>query len=106
MDGRRSAQAIRKLEETFPPSSSEPGSRDPGFRVEGRIPIIAVSASLQESEKGELGRDFDGWMLKPVDFKRMVHLLRGLSDPSRRQQDAYQKGHWERGGWLNLGELY
>lgn len=97
MDGRQSAAAIRKLEETL----SEPSTSQ---RVDGRIPIIAVSATLKESERTKLGQHFDGWMLKPIDFKRMLRILSGISDVERRKEDAYVQGQWEKGGWLK-GEI-
>ncbi len=98
MDGRQSAQAIRKFEQSLVGATSVESTIR---RLDGHIPIVAVSATLLESQKEELGIHFDGWMLKPVDFKRMLQLLTGLSNAERRKEDAYRKGHWERGGWLN-----
>jgi CheY-like chemotaxis protein len=99
MDGKQAAAAIRKYEELLDSDAPLPARR-----VDNRIPIIAVSATLLESQHEELGVNFDGWMLKPIDFKRMLHLLTGISEPERRIHDAYQRGQWEKGGWLN-GEL-
>ena len=96
MDGKQAAAAIRKYEELLDPSRVLNARR-----VDNRIPIIAVSATLLESQKVELGVDFDGWMLKPIDFKRLLHILVGISEPDRRKEDAYERGRWERGGWLN-----
>ena len=44
----------------------------------------------------------DGWILKPIDFKRLRVILRGVTDPAQRVRDVYQKGvfSWEQGGWL------
>ncbi len=99
MDGRQSATAIRKYEQTFDtPEHSSSSNR----RVNHRIPIIAVSASLQQEQRVELAVNFDGWMLKPIDFKRMLHILGGLSDPARRQGSGFVPGQWERGGWFNV----
>jgi hypothetical protein len=84
MDGKQAAAAIRKYEELLDPR-------------------LALNALL-ESQKVELGIDFDGWMLKPIDFKRMLQILVGISEPDKRKEDAYERGKWERGGWLN-GEL-
>lgn len=100
MDGKQAATAIRKYEELLDPDTTTAPAR----RVDNRIPIIAVSATLLESQHVELGVNFDGWMLKPIDFKRMLHILAGISEPEKRAEDAYQRGQWERGGWLN-GEL-
>lgn len=96
MDGKQAAAAIRKYEELLDPHRVLNARR-----VDNRIPIIAVSATLLESQRVQLGVDFDGWMLKPIDFKRMLHILIGISESERRKEDGYQRGKWERGGWLN-----
>lgn len=72
-------------------------------KLNGRIPIFAVSASLFEHQREdmyELG--IDGWILKPIDFKRLRVILRGVTDPVQRSFDVYSKGvsSWEQGGWL------
>lgn len=97
MDGHEATTAIRKFEKTLT------GKPAPGHRVNGRIPIIAVSASLQESEKSSLAANFDGWILKPINFSRMLEVLAGITNEEQREQDAYERGQWERGGWL-IGE--
>jgi CheY-like chemotaxis protein len=61
MDGRTSANEIRKLEH-----SSEQSDDITPLRIDGRIPILAVSASLYESDRSNLAQDFDGWLLKPL----------------------------------------
>lgn len=69
--------------------------------LNGRIPIFAVSASLLERQRAELARiGIDGWILKPIDFKRLSTILRGVIDTEQRQRDEYQLGRWEVGGWL------
>lgn len=70
--------------------------------LNGRIPIFAVSASLAESQREEM-IDFgmDGWILKPIDYKRMNVLIRGITDLQQRKADLYETGcEWEAGGWL------
>jgi len=43
----------------------------------------------------------DGWILKPIDFKRLDIILKGVTDSSQREQDTYRPGcSWEIGGWL------
>ena len=71
-------------------------------KLNGRIPIFAVSASLIESQHEELQRlGMDGWILKPIDFKRLRVILRGVVDPLQRERDVYHVGsNWEVGGWL------
>ncbi|KAI0754648.1 hypothetical protein C8Q80DRAFT_1095154 [Daedaleopsis nitida] len=72
----------------------------------GRIPIFAVSASLFENQREELHKlGMDGWILKPIDFKRLRVLLRGVVDPLQREKDVYSPGcSWEIGGWLSMPE--
>ncbi|KAI0373858.1 hypothetical protein BV20DRAFT_988964 [Pilatotrama ljubarskyi] len=72
-------------------------------RLNGRLPIFAVSASLFEHQRDELFRlGMDGWILKPIDFKRLRAILRGVVDPAQRERDVYRPGiSWEVGGWLS-----
>ncbi|RYC53830.1 hypothetical protein CHU98_g12379 [Xylaria longipes] len=96
VDGLTSTKLIREFEK----SDEYPGLSDLG-RLHGRIPIIAVSASLVEKDKTmytEAG--FDGWILKPVDFKRLRTLLDGITSDEVRERCLYQPGEWERGGWF------
>lgn len=72
-------------------------------KLNGRIPIFAVSASLFEAQREEMyALGMDGWILKPIDFKRLKIILRGVTDPTQRARDVYRKGasSWEQGGWL------
>lgn len=67
----------------------------------GRIPIFAVSASLVEKEGPTyVNAGFDGWILKPIDIKRLHTLLDGISDDEIRKSCLYVPGEWERGGWF------
>lgn len=67
----------------------------------GRVPIIAVSASLVEKErKMYMDAGFDGWILKPIDFKRLSTLMGGIHDDTVREANVYEPGHWEAGGWF------
>ncbi|KAI0446283.1 GAF domain-like protein [Xylaria telfairii] len=96
VDGLTSTKMIREFEK----SDDYPGLSELA-RPHGRIPIIAVSASLIEKDKPiytEAG--FDGWILKPVDFKRLHVLLDGITSDDVREQCLYQPGEWERGGWF------
>lgn len=74
--------------------------------VNGRVPIIAVSATLAEKDR-ELYMEagFDGWILKPINFKRLSELMRGIVDGSVRSACLYTTGGWERGGWFHPGQL-
>jgi CheY-like chemotaxis protein len=124
MDGRTAAKEIRKLEATLNPRDDISS-----LRIDGRIPIFAVSASLYESDRLNLAQDFDGWLLKPLgelcgvegpasgwytrgetrgfeadavilDFARVRALLAALQNPQKRSDEVYVQGHWERGGYL------
>ena len=95
MDGRTAAKEIRKLESKI----SQPSDITP-LRIDGRIPIFAVSASLYEHDRSNLAQDFDGWLLKPLDFNRVRLLLLALEDPAKRSKEVYQQGKWEKGGYL------
>ena len=66
-----------------------------------RVPMFAVSASLVEEKRQRyIEAGFDGWILKPVDFKRVDLLLKGIVDEEVRNQALYQPGKWEQGGWF------
>jgi CheY-like chemotaxis protein len=71
----------------------------------GRIPIIAVSASLVEREvKTYINTGFDAWILKPISFARLSELMTAIVDSDIRRKCLYQKGQWECGGWFHTGE--
>ena len=67
----------------------------------GRVPIIAVSATLVEKERQKyVDAGFDGWILKPVDFKRLSVLLEATVNETVRESCLYKAGEWEIGGWF------
>lgn len=104
LDGYQATERIRNLEKCDLQSISVPlPALRPSHKLNGRIPIFAVSASLLEHQRHELSNyGMDGWILKPIDFKRLDVLLKGVTDPTQRDQDAYRPGcNWEGGGWLN-----
>lgn len=95
VDGLTSTKLIRSFEKTHPGSLSKRASPN------GRCPVIAVSASLLEKElQTYLDAGFDGWILKPIDFKRLSVLLDGIVDRETRASCLYEPGEWERGGWF------
>jgi len=96
VDGFSSTKMIRSFEKTQ--SGASLSSR---AAPNGRIPVFAVSASLEEKHKDKyIATGFDGWILKPVDFKRVDQLLKGIVDGEVRDQCLYQPGQWEQGGWF------
>jgi light-regulated signal transduction histidine kinase (bacteriophytochrome)/DNA-binding response OmpR family regulator len=96
VDGFSSTKMIRSFEKTH---STTCLSRR--ARLNSRIPVFAVSASLVEKEKQKyVDTGFDGWILKPVDFKRVGLLLKGIIDDEARNECLYRPGKWEQGGWF------
>ncbi|EXJ76324.1 uncharacterized protein A1O5_00832 [Cladophialophora psammophila CBS 110553] len=97
VDGFSSTKMIRSFEKTHGKSCLSSRARH-----NGRIPIFAVSASLVEKEHDKyMQTGFDGWVLKPVDFKRVDLLLKGIVDQKARNECVYEPGKWERGGWFS-----
>ncbi|VDB85582.1 unnamed protein product [Peniophora sp. CBMAI 1063] len=101
LNGLEATERIRELE-----TSSLPRKDRVSHVLNGRIPIFAVSASLLERQRGELAATgLDGWILKPIDFKRLKTLLRGITDAEQRGRDEYHVGgSWEAGGWFSRPE--
>ncbi|BEI90223.1 uncharacterized protein CcaverHIS019_0302930 [Cutaneotrichosporon cavernicola] len=97
LDGYGAAAAIRELETKNPASGIEP------VHIDGRLPIFALSASLYEEDRVNLGTHFDGWLLKPLQFNRLRALLAALIDSEKRVQEIYRPGEWERGGYFRDG---
>ena len=60
-----------------------------------------MSASLIEKERQTyIDGGFDGWILKPIDFRRLGVLLSGIVEEHTRASCLYKPGDWERGGWF------
>ncbi|GAP88356.1 putative hsp90-like protein [Rosellinia necatrix] len=96
VDGLTSTKLIRSFEisNDFPPLSAI-------GHLHGRIPIFAVSASLVEKDRAiYIEAGFDGWILKPIDFKRLHVLLDGITNDNVREQCLYKPSEWECGGWF------
>ena len=98
LNGYEATERIRALEQ----DGKEPLPNRLSYRLNGRLPIFAVSASLREAQRQEMhSLGIDGWILKPIDFKRLRVILRGVTDAAQRQKDVYTVGcSWEQGGWL------
>ena len=96
VDGLTSVKMIRSFEK-----STQDVALSRCAALHGRVPILAVSASLEERERQKyVDAGFDGWILKPIDFSRLSGLLRGIVDKATRESCVYTKGQWERGGWF------
>ena len=101
IDGLSSTKMIRSFEKSQPSSNLAPRAS-----LNGRVPIFAVSASLVERERQTyIDAGFDGWILKPIDFKRLNTLLHGIVDNDTRYSCLYKPGEWERGGWFHKRQL-
>ena len=97
VDGLTSTKMIRSYEK-----SQTSGILSHRASPNGRVPIIAVSASLIERERQKyVDAGFDGWILKPIDFKRLNTLLTAIVDDHPREECLYKPGEWERGGWFS-----
>ncbi|CAD6567826.1 MAG: Light-sensor Protein kinase [Alectoria sarmentosa] len=96
VDGLTSTKMIRSFEKSFP---DEFLSRRAALN--GRVPIFAVSASLIEKNRQVyIDAGFDGWILKPIDFKRLTVIITGIVEEKTRKSCLYEPGKWERGGWF------
>lgn len=97
VDGVEATRMIRTFEKESA-ISSRLSQRAAGY---GRIPIIAVSASLSEERVQEyIDAGFDGWILKPIDFKRLEAIIMAIDDENMREALLYGLGGWENGGWF------
>ncbi|KAJ7043874.1 hypothetical protein C8F04DRAFT_1070714 [Mycena alexandri] len=99
LDGFGATKCIRALEKSSPsPDNLRLSSRLNG----GHTPIFAVSASLVERQREAMVNcGFDGWMLKPIDFKRLGVIMASITDLALRRPNVYRPGcSWEAGGWL------
>lgn len=96
LDGNGSTRLIRSFEETQPSLKlAEHASHL------GRIPIFAISASLQEDLREDyMNIGFDGWIMKPIDFKRLDLLIKGIYDKDTQESCQYKQGEFELGGWF------
>ncbi|KZT19961.1 hypothetical protein NEOLEDRAFT_1076573 [Neolentinus lepideus HHB14362 ss-1] len=102
LNGFEATERIREFERGLSPLALPSLSRRKSHQLNGRIPIFAVSASLLESQQPTMLKlGIDGWILKPIDFKRLRTILYGVTDLNQRAADLYQPGsNWETGGWL------
>jgi CheY-like chemotaxis protein len=95
VDGLGSTKLIRAFESGFLPRLSKYA------QAHGRVPIFAVSASLQESLRHEyMACGFDAWIPKPIDILRLDMLIRGVYDERVRAEVEYRAGEWDSGGWF------
>ena len=96
VDGLTATKMIRSFEKSF-----SDGFLSKRAALNGRVPIFAVSASLIEKNRQVyVDAGFDGWILKPIDFKRLTVIMLGIVEEKTRESCLYEPGEWERGGWF------
>lgn len=100
VDGLTSTKMIRSFEKSHPTYMLSQRAT-----LNGRVPIIAVSASLLERERHKyMEAGFDGWILKPISFARLSEIMNGIVDNKMRRDNVYRIGQWERGGWFEKSQ--
>lgn len=98
VDGLTSTKMIREMERLRPVTFLSDRAA-----LNGRVPIVAVSASLLERERQVyMDAGFDAWILKPVNFQRLNELMTGIVNQKVREDALYKRGEWEKGGWFHL----
>ncbi|KUJ23052.1 uncharacterized protein LY89DRAFT_165704 [Mollisia scopiformis] len=103
VDGNASTRLIRAHESDHLSKTGTPLPTSPNCASYGRIPIIAVSASLSEQSCGEyVDTGFDGWILKPIDFTRLEMIIAAVMDEGIRKELLYGRTQWGLGGWFRL----
>ncbi|KAF1829516.1 hypothetical protein BDW02DRAFT_145812 [Decorospora gaudefroyi] len=99
VDGLTSTKMIRSFEKLHSDIYS------PRAALCGRVPIIAVSASLVERDRQHyIDAGFDAWILKPISFDRLNKLMAAVVNTDIRNDCLYQPGEWEKGGWFQRGK--
>lgn len=101
-NGQQACIRIRELEKKWA-ENEEQADRPASQVLNGRVPILAVSATLVPQMRKEMvDIGMDGWLLKPIDFARLNALLKGLLHPEDRAANHWKQGYvWEKGGWLS-----
>ena len=101
-NGQEACIRIRELEKKWA-EAGEQADRPASQVLNGRVPILAVSATLVPQMRKEMvDIGMDGWILKPIDFARLSALLKGLLHPEDRIANHWKQGYvWEKGGWLS-----
>ncbi|KAK3642225.1 hypothetical protein LTR22_016241 [Elasticomyces elasticus] len=100
VDGLTSTKLIRSYEKSHPSHTLSARAS-----LNGRVPIIAVSASLIEKDRQMyIDAGFDGWILKPIAFARLGEIMTGIVDSAVRARNLYRQGSWEQGGWFERAQ--
>lgn len=101
-NGQEACIRIRELEKNWAEKGVQ-ADRPASQVLNGRVPILAVSATLVPQMRQEMvDIGMDGWILKPLDFARLNALMKGLLHPEDRVANHWKQGYvWEKGGWLS-----
>ncbi|KAK4052615.1 hypothetical protein OIO90_004243 [Microbotryomycetes sp. JL221] len=95
MDGLEATRQIRQREQILSYTDR------PSVRVNGRLPVIAVSAHVEPHWKDVLtASGFDGHCDKPVDVSRLRLILAGVLNTDMRNTNIHETGKWRAGGWF------
>jgi CheY-like chemotaxis protein len=101
VDGMDATEMIRKFER-----SCHDYQLSDKVKPLGRVPIFAVSASLVERDVQKyIDTGFDGYIVKPIDFKRVYAILTALKADNERKALTYTPGNWEYGGWFDRSKI-
>lgn len=99
LDGIQATKLIREFESSL----SMPITFSQHIAAYGRVPIVAVSASLSEGRVHEyVEAGFDAWVLKPIDFKRLEAIITAIQNEQTREILLYSRGNWKKGGWFKM----
>lgn len=97
VDGMEATKMIREFEQSSPDNDTLSDKA----KSLGRVPVFAVSASLVERDAQKyIDTGFDGYLMKPIDFKRVNSVFSGMQADTVRDALTYVPGNWENGGWF------
>jgi CheY-like chemotaxis protein len=105
-NGLEATSQIRKIEETLPKADLPKAHQVNN----GRIPILAVSASVYDSDVGAcIYSGMDGFVNKPVNVKLLHTLLQSSTDSGERQRHVLQPNQEaserKEGAWFGEEDL-
>ncbi|OCK77846.1 hypothetical protein K432DRAFT_445052 [Lepidopterella palustris CBS 459.81] len=101
-EGRRSLCQTQSQDQSADQSQIRPPPLSRAAQICGRTPIFAVSASLKiEAQSGLMEAGFDGWLVKPINFRRLNVVLAGALSRDKRKEGIYHEKEFRLGGWFS-----